>query len=59
MDDGRNKEKRKKKMKKRKEKKKQNKNGKKTRTQDAQSHTENACKEQHKNLGCGGEDIRL
>lgn len=44
-------------------KKKQNgekkKNGKKTTTQDAQSHTENACKEQHKNLGGGGEDIRL
>lgn len=40
----------------RKEKKK---NGKKTTTQDAQSHTENACKEQHKNLGGGGEGIRL
>lgn len=38
---------------------KEKKNGKKTTTQDAQSHTENACKEQHKNPGGGREGIRL
>lgn len=38
---------------------KEKKNGKKTTTQDAQSHTENTCKEQHKNLGGGREGIRL
>lgn len=38
---------------------KKKKNGKKTTTQDAQSHTENACKEQHKNPGGGREGIRL
>lgn len=51
--EGRNKGKKENKMEKRK------KTGKKTTTQDVQSHTENACKEQHKNLGSGGERIRL
>lgn len=53
--DGHHKEQRKTKWRKEKEKK----NGKKTTTQDAQSHIESACREQHKNPGGGGEGIRL